>query len=138
MEALEPQDILSRLRALPAEAAPGSPSYMILPGTLSLIQAVKLMNQKDALFRGVPRCVLVYVSKFDAAVLSGNAPVRDEYFQALRHNVIVNIDDKKVVDNPRTIALQLLNDTLGCTFDTARVDEIPEEEQQDEVQVVRG
>ena len=138
VEALELQDILSRLRALPAEAAPGSPSYMVLPGTLSLIQAVKLMNQKDALFRGVPRCVLVYVSKFDAAVLSGNAPVRDEYFQALRHNVIVNIDDKKVVDNPRTIALQLLNDTLGCTFDTARVDEIPEEEQQDEVQVVRG
>jgi len=50
--------------------------------------------------------------------------LRDEYFQALKHNVIVNIDDKKVVDNPKTIALQLISDTIGCAMDLPRVDEI--------------
>ncbi|MFI5400046.1 MAG: hypothetical protein ACHQZQ_03215 [SAR324 cluster bacterium] len=136
--ALDPPRILARLRMLPAEAALDSPSYLILPSTLPMPQAVKLMNQKDALFLGVPRCVLVYIGKFDAGMLQADGALRDEYFQALRHNVIVNIDDKKVVDNPRTIALRLLDDTLGCAFDTTRVDEIPEEAQQDEVQVVRG
>jgi len=137
VEAMEPARIVQRLRLLPPEASPDSPSYMILPSTLPLPQAVKLMNQKDALFRGLPRCVLVYISKFDAALLQNDAALRDEYFQALRHNVIVNIDDKKVVDNPRTIGLQLLNDTLGCTFDTPRVDEIPEEEREQAAQIVR-
>jgi hypothetical protein len=138
VEAMDPPRILQRLRLLAPEASPDSPSYMILPSTLPLPDAIKLMNQKDALFRGVPRCVLVYISKFDAAKLHENAALRDEYFQALRHNVIINIDDKKVVDNPRTIGLQLLSETLGSTIDTPRVDEIPEEEAQQAAQVVRG
>jgi hypothetical protein len=138
VEALDPAGIMARVRRLPPEASLDSPTYMILPSTLPMPQAVKLMVQKDAFFRGIPRCVFVYMSKFDAAPLQLNAGLRDEYFQALRHNVIINIDDKKVVDNPRTIGLQLLNDTLGCTFDTPRVDEIPEEEQQKAAQIVRG
>lgn len=137
VEMMEPSRILARLRQLPPDAGPDTPSYVILPSTLSVREALKLMNQKDAMFRGVPRVVAVYISKFDMAPLQDNPGLRDEYFQALKHNVIVNIDDRKVVDNPRTIALQLLNDTLGCTMDTARVDEIPEEDPT-QAQAIRG
>jgi len=126
--AMDAAKIMARLREFPPEASPDQPSYLILPSTMPLPAALRLMNQKDALFRGVPRAVLVYVSKFDAEQLLDNPALREEYFQALKHNVIVNIDDKKVVDNPNTIGLRLLNDTLGCTSDTPRVEEIPEED----------
>jgi hypothetical protein len=128
-EAMDPPHIMTRLRQLPPEAGLDSPSYVILPSTLSVQDAIKLMNQKDAMFRGVPRAVLVYIGKFKPELLQEDHALRDDYFQALKHNVIVNIDDRKVVDNPKTIAIQLLNDTLGCAWDIPKVDEIPEEDQ---------
>ena len=37
---------------------------------------------------------------------------------------------QEVVDNPNAIALRLLNETLGCAYDTAHVEEMPEEDQE--------
>jgi hypothetical protein len=35
----------------------------------------------------------------------------------MKHNIIVNIDDELVIDNPKTIAEFLIAQTLGCCHD---------------------
>ncbi|MBI3993950.1 MAG: hypothetical protein HY342_11805 [Candidatus Lambdaproteobacteria bacterium] len=101
--------------------------YVILPPTLSLREAVGLIARKDAAFRGVPRMVLIYVSKFRASLLYDDPALREAYFHALKHNVIVNVDGNAVVDNPGAIAWRLLNETAGATVDTEAVQEAPRE-----------
>ena len=101
--------------------------YVVIPATTSLDTAVKLMNQKDSLFHGLPRLVLIYVSKFSNSAITGDPKLRENYFKALKHNVIINIDGLTLVDNPAAIAERLLHETLGSTFDTAEVEDEDEE-----------
>ncbi|MDH4224777.1 MAG: hypothetical protein OEW12_03925, partial [Deltaproteobacteria bacterium] len=118
-------DYIQQVAALGEKAPIG---YLILPATLTLEQAVRMMNQKDRLYRGIPMLVLVFVSKFDPAQIIGDPRFREEYFSAVRHNTIVNLDDVTLADNPRTIGLRLLNETLGSAYDTPLVEEVPEGE----------
>jgi hypothetical protein len=104
--------------------------YIVLPASLELAEAVEVMNYKDKLFRGVPRLVLVYVSKFSPSEILDNPALREDFFRAKMHNVIVNIDGHVVVDNPMSICQQLLQETLGCCFDTSMVEELPEDDDQ--------
>ena len=104
--------------------------YIVLPASLELAEAVEVMNYKDRLFRGVPRLVLVYVSKFTNSEILDNPVLREEFFKAQKHNVIVNIDGHVVVDNPLSICHRLLQDTLGSCFDTSMVEELPEDDDQ--------
>ncbi|MCZ6647465.1 MAG: hypothetical protein O7B79_14650 [SAR324 cluster bacterium] len=92
-------------------------TYLILPGTLSLSQALEIIHHKEDLYNGLPQLVLIYVSKFDAALLHENPILRERYFDAMKHNIIVNIDDEHVIDNPKTIADFLIEQTLGCCHD---------------------
>ncbi|HEX9842294.1 MAG TPA: hypothetical protein VGC20_06065, partial [bacterium] len=101
--------------------------YAILPATLSLREAVALIERKDAAFRGVPRLVLIYVSKFKATLLRDDPVLREGYFHALKHNVIINVDGSAVVDNPGAIAWRLLSETAGATADTEALLEAPRE-----------
>ncbi|MEE8397218.1 MAG: hypothetical protein V3S29_14270 [bacterium] len=102
--------------------------YVVLPGTIGLAEAVALMNQKGRINHGIPRLVLIYVSKFNAAEILADEELRNAYFNAQKHNVIVNVDGRSVVDNPHTIGLRLLRETLGSTFDTDQVEDMEEEE----------
>lgn len=102
--------------------------YIILPASLELAEAVEVMNYKDKLFRGIPRLVLVYVSKFSPSEILDNAALREDFFRAKKHNVIVNIDGHVVVDNPFSICHQLLQETLGSCFDISMVEELPEDD----------
>ena len=104
--------------------------YLVIPATLSLAEAIEIMNRKDLAFRGVPRLVLIYVSKFSNKAIQEDAALREGFFKAKKHNVILNIDGQDVVDNPHAIALRLLNETLGCTYDTDLVEEMPEDEEE--------
>ncbi len=128
----EPMDaarLLEQVRTVLQEGDKQSVTYMFLPCTLSVADAISLINQKDVLFRGVPRLVLIYLSKFGDDELLGNPKVRAGYFQALKHNIILNIDGRKLVDNPQTIGMRLVSETLGSSFDTPRVEEIPMEDE---------
>ena len=100
--------------------------YIILPPTMSFDQAVRLMNQKDRLYRGIPMLVLIYLSKYDPALLLQNARLKDEYFQATKHNVIINVDNRLLVDNPIAISKRLLEETLGSTSDTPTIEDLPD------------
>ena len=121
-------DFLQQWGAAPRKAPY---SYIFLPSTFSLADAVEVMNYKDRAFRGVPRLVLIYVSKFHTAEIVDNPVFREAYFKAQKHNVIVNIDGHAVVDNPLAICQRLLQETLGSTFDTPEVEEMPEEEERE-------
>ena len=96
----------------------------------ALAEAVELMNYKDRIFRGVPRLVYVFVSKYSPSEILGNPQLREQFFKAQKHNVIVNIDGHAVVDNPMSICQRLLKQTLGSCFDTPMVEELPEEDDQ--------
>ena len=111
-----------------AGTAPASVhDYVILPASLSLREAVALIERKEAALRGVPRMVLIYVGKFKASLLRDDPALREAYFRALKHNVIINIDGNNLVDNPEAIAWRLLNETVGATADTESVQEAPRE-----------
>ena len=97
-------------------------TYLVLPSTLSLSQALEIIHYKEAYYNGLPQLVLLFISKFDAAQLAGDEGLRDRYFAAMKHNVIVNIDDDRVVDNPKAIADRLIQDTLGCSHDIQETD----------------
>ena len=95
-------------------------TYLVLPGTLDLKEALGLIGHKETLFRGLPQLVLIYVSKFDPNQLPGNATLREAYFHAAKHNIILNI--ASIVDNPGSISVRLTQETIGRAFDLARVD----------------
>ena len=78
------------------------------------------------LLNGVPRLPLIFISKFDATALKRNTALRDAYFKALKHNVVLNVDGRIVVDNPRAIGMRLLRETLGCAIDMPNVEDPPE------------
>ncbi|MCZ6532706.1 MAG: hypothetical protein O7A08_07045 [SAR324 cluster bacterium] len=105
--------------------------YLFLPSTFELAEAVQVMNHKDRIFRGVPRLVLIYVGKFSTSAILDNPVLRDDFFEARKHNVIVNIQGLALVDNPLAICQRLLEETLGSTFDTPIVEELPDEEDQE-------
>ena len=71
---------------------------------------------------------MIYVSRFSNQKIHNDPAVRENYFRARRNNVIMNIDGHALVDNPKAIALRLLNETLGCAFDFDEVEELPEDE----------
>lgn len=100
--------------SLPAASRLG---YLVLPATLTLTQGLELILEKEELFGGLPQLVLIFVTKFNNNQLTGNEALRDRYFRALRHNVILNVDDVRIVDNPKSIAERLVQETLGCAHD---------------------
>ncbi len=61
--------------------------------------------------------MLIFVTKFPNNHLAGDESLRDKYFRALRHNIVVNVDDLRVVDNPKAIAERLVQETLGSAHD---------------------
>ena len=118
-------ELVTNLAARPGNAAF---DYVFLPATLELEEAVEVMNHKMKVSRGSPGLVLVYVGKFSSEQIHNDPAFREIYFRALKHNVILNIDGHALVDNPKAIAWRLLNETLGSTFDTDEVEELPEDE----------
>jgi hypothetical protein len=121
-------EIASRLETLAQQGPGAEPDYLVLPPTLPLRDALALMNRKDVLFNGVPRMVLMYVAKFDGAQLKTDEALREIYFKAVRHNVVLNVDGHEVVDNPKSIADRLLEETLGCAIDIKRIEPLSEDE----------
>jgi hypothetical protein len=76
------------------------------------------------LFSGLPQLLLIYVSKFDMGQIRDDEALRDRYFMAMKHNIIINIDDDRVIDNPKAISDHLLQQTLGCCHDIASVEAV--------------
>jgi hypothetical protein len=101
-------------------------TYVVLPGTLDLKEALGLIGHKETLFRGLPQLLLIYISRFDPSLLSRNATLRDAYFHAGKHNIILNI--ASMVDNPGSISVRLTQETIGRAFDLVRVDLTPDTE----------
>jgi hypothetical protein len=128
----EPKNVAAILETIKTLHAGGDKQdiyYLILPGTLTLAEALRVINQKDTLYRGVPRLVILFVGKYEEASLARDVALRDAYFKAVKHNVIVNIDGRRLVDNPRAIGLRLLEETLGSSYDAPPVEDIPTEEE---------
>ncbi|MDH4120154.1 MAG: hypothetical protein OEV94_00395 [Deltaproteobacteria bacterium] len=100
--------------------------YLVLPPSLSLPQALEIILRKERIMKGLPRLVVMYVSAFNHQVLQENQELRDKYFQAVHHNVIVNILGPGMVNNPAAIGQVLIANTLGSAFDLERVQQ-PEE-----------
>jgi hypothetical protein len=136
-EPKDPAQILALARTLKTEDGKQPVTYLVLPCTLAIADVVKVINQKDVIFQGIPQVVMLFIGKFSDDEIQGHAALRDGYFKALKHNIIVNIDGRKLVDNPQTIGLRLLNETLGSTFDTEKVEETPSEDG-DVALVVKG
>ncbi|MDH4121617.1 MAG: hypothetical protein OEV94_07925 [Deltaproteobacteria bacterium] len=128
MNPMTPPVIWDTIQQIAQQGNRAEYNYMILPATLPLDQALKFMNQKDRLYRGIPMLVLVYVSKFDTGPILSDPATRKNYFSAVNHNILINVDDKMVIDNPDAISARLLQETLGSTFDTPRIEEIPSDE----------
>ena len=103
-------------------------SYVVLPGTLPVDQAVRMMNQKDQLYNGLPMLVLIYLSKFDDSALRLDRVLREAYFKAVKHNVVLNIDNRVLVDNPLAIADRLAQETLGSAWDHDKLEPLPADE----------
>ncbi len=120
-----PRQILEALENMAGVEGPLQFNYLVLPPTLSLTEGLTIINKKDQLFQGVPRLVLIYVGKFDRRLIRDDAAIREAYFKAVQHNVVLNIDGHVVVDNPRPIGMRLLADTLGCAIDVPAVEEPP-------------
>jgi hypothetical protein len=120
-------EILATLERLASGAAPGPFDYLVLPPTLELKTGLALLRRKDVLFGGMPRLVLIFVTRFDPHLLQRDPELRDAYFGAVKHNVVLNIDGHAVVDHPRAIGLRLLRETLGCASDVPDVEEPPDE-----------
>jgi hypothetical protein len=136
-EVLDPARVMDLVTRLHAEGDEQDVTYVFLPSTFTVAEAIPLINQKDALFRGIPKLVMVYLSKYTDDELLGNPKLRAGYFQAVKHNVILNIDGRRLVDNPQTIAIRLVSETLGSSFDTPKVEEIPMDDEK-LVQRIKG
>ncbi|HEX7928822.1 MAG TPA: hypothetical protein VF678_14595, partial [bacterium] len=137
MEPMDPARILELVKTLQADGDKQKVTYLFLPSTYTAAEAIPLINQKDNLYRGVPRLVMVYLSKYTEEEMLSNPKLRVGYFQAVKHNVILNIDGRRLVDNPQTIAIRLVSETLGGSFDTPRTEEIPMEDEK-LVQRIKG
>ena len=103
-------------------------TYLVLPGTMSLTEALDIIEFKDKLFEGLPQLVLLFISKFDAELVRRDAALRDRYFRAVKHNVIVNIGAAGVVDNPGPLSVRLAQETIGRAFDLAKLDLMPDQD----------
>jgi hypothetical protein len=128
-EPLDPARLMELVATLHGQGDDQDVTYVFLPSTYTAAEAIPLINQKDSLFRGVPKLVMIYLSKFTDDELLGNPKLRAAYFQAVKHNIILNIDGRRLVDNPQTIAMRLVGESLGGSFDTPRVEEIPTEDE---------
>ena len=60
---------------------------------------------------------MIFVTKFNSGQVTESDILRERYFRALRHNVILNVDDGKIVDNPKAIAERVVQETLGSAHD---------------------
>ena len=107
-------------------SSPHQFDYLVLPPTTPLMEGLNMMVRKDRWFHGVPQLVMVFITKFDGNLLRRDDSVRDAYFKALKHNVVINVDGHTVVDNPRSIAMRLLQESLGCCIDIPDIEEPPE------------
>ena len=121
------REIMERIRNLAAQRNPRI-TYIVLPPTLSVGEALSIINQKDEIYGGVPQLVLIYISKFDGSLMRTDPHFRESYFKALKHNVVVNVDGHQVVDNPRSISARLLQETLGCAFDMKNLEALSDDE----------
>ena len=128
LKPLDDQGILDFVQVQSSLGEKADYDYIILPATITLDHAIDIMAQKDRQQRGIPRPVLIYVGKFSSARILEEPRLREEYFRAVKHNIIVNIEGHALVDNPQAIAFRLLNETLGGTFDTDVIEEIADEE----------
>jgi hypothetical protein len=99
-------------------------NYLILPSTFSLSQALEVIQFKEEHFAGLPQLILMFVSKFDMSQIRDDEALRNRYFLAMKHNIIVNVDDGRVIDNPKAISERLLEETLGCSHDIEDVEAI--------------
>jgi len=118
--------ILATIENLVRVVERGQFDFLVLPPTLDFGEGLRLILRKDALYEGVPRLVLIFVTKFPPQRLRQDAELRDLYFRAVKHNVVLNIDGHEVVDNPRSIGLRLLQETLGSAADLPDVEEPPD------------
>jgi len=121
-----PREILASLENMAQSEGYRQFDYLVLPSTLPFMDGLNLINRKDLLFKGIPSLVIVFITKFDIPLLRRDDTVRDAYFKAIRHNVVINVDGHVVVDNPRAIGMRLLQETLGCAIDIPSVEEPPE------------
>ena len=121
-----PQSILTAIEEMAKSSRPLQFDFMVLPPTFSLMEALNIINRKDVWFNGVPRLMLIFISKYDRKLLRDDQAVRDAYFKAVKHNIVINIDGHAVVDNQRSIGVRLIEETLGCAIDIAEVEEPPD------------
>jgi hypothetical protein len=103
-------------------------TYVVLPGTMSLLEALDIIEFKEELFQGLPQLVMMFISKFDQSAVRSDPALRDRYFHAVKHNIIVNIGAPGVVDNPGPLSVRLARETIGRAFDLAKVDLLPEQD----------
>ncbi|MBI4082789.1 MAG: hypothetical protein HY423_09280 [Candidatus Lambdaproteobacteria bacterium] len=96
-------------------------TYLVLPATLSLPRAIETILAKDAIFGGLPQLVMIYLSSFDNRTIQESDALRDQYFRAVKHNVIIGVDGVRLVDNPLVMATRLLQETLGSSIDMGEV-----------------
>ena len=101
-------------------------TYLVLPGTLSLHEALDIIQAKESLFNGIPQLILIFISKFDEGNIRDDAALRGRYFEAVKHNIIINLDSPGMVDNPGSIASRLVQETLGRSIDLDRLQTAPE------------
>ncbi|MDH5753243.1 MAG: hypothetical protein OEZ59_12605 [Deltaproteobacteria bacterium] len=119
--------IIKRLESIASQSRLGL-TFMVLPVTMPFREALDIIKRKEVIFQGVPRLVLVYISKFDGSLLLRDPLARHSYFSALKHNVVLNVDGRLLVDNPRAIAGRLLSDTFGCAYDIRQIEELSDDE----------
>lgn len=103
-------------------------TYLVLPGTLSLREALDIIEHKERLFDGIPQLILIFISKYDEGEIRSDATLRKRFFRAVSHNVILNIGGTDVVDNPAPISQQLVRATVGSSFDLERIDLVSDSE----------
>ena len=121
-----PQAILTAIEGMAKSSRPLQFDFMVLPPTFSLMEGLNIINRKDRWFNGVPRLMLIFITKFDRKLLRDDQAARDAYFKAVKHNIVINIDGHAVVDNQRSIGVRLIEETLGCAIDIAEVEEPPD------------
>lgn len=121
-----PREILASLEKMANTEGYRQFDYLVLPPTLPFMDGLNLINRKDVFFKGVPNLVLVFITKFETPLLRRDETMREAYFKAIKHNVIINVDGRIIVDNPRAIGMRLLRETLGCAIDIPDVEDPPE------------
>lgn len=123
------QEMMTRIEGLAKQAKSARINYAILPCTLPTRDGLNLIKRKDDLYEGVPQLVLIFVTKFDPTLLNTDHVLRENYFKALKHNVVINVDGREVIDNSRAIAARIVRETIGCVIDMQRVEELSDDEQ---------